>query len=191
MAEGIILAAGKGSRSHTNKVLLTVNDHSLLSYAIRSMQPFVSKIYVVTGYYDQDIREHLKDEKGVVCIYNENHHLGMFSSVLKGVKQTDDDVFIIPADCPFVLKQTYELILQHTGVIRVPTYQNYKGHPIFIEKQIVSVLKNEDINSNLKAFRNRYNYTLVETDDEMILIDIDTIKDFEVIKKKGLIPNGN
>jgi molybdenum cofactor cytidylyltransferase len=184
MAEGIILAAGKGSRTQTNKVLLTINDQSLLLHAIQTMKPHVTQIFVITGYYDQSIKAHLKDQEGVICVYNENYEMGMFSSVLKGVMKTNEDIFILPADCPFVSEETYQKLLKHKGEMRVPVYQGRKGHPLFIVKELVLVLKKESVHSNLKQFRNRYPYTLVETNDEMVLVDIDTIEAFEKIKRK-------
>ena len=61
MAECIILAGGKSTRMGTNKMLLDYKGHPLLWYTIQSVRPFVNRIIVVTGKYDQEIREALKE----------------------------------------------------------------------------------------------------------------------------------
>ena len=74
MAECIILAGGKSTRMGTNKMLLDYKGHPLLWYTIQSVKPFVSRIIVVTGKYDQEIREALKEEK-VDFVYNKDYEL--------------------------------------------------------------------------------------------------------------------
>ena len=123
MAEGIILAGGKSTRMGQNKMLLMYQNHPLIWYTIQSMKPFVSKIIIVTGRYDKEIKETLKNED-VTFVFNENYEKGMFSSVLKGVKETKEDFFIIPGDCPFVKEDTYRKLLKGNGDIRVPSYHS-------------------------------------------------------------------
>ena len=102
MAEGIILAGGKSVRMKQNKMLLSFRGHPLIWYTIQSMKPNVSRVIVVTGRYDKEIREALKDETNITFVYNKDYELGMFSSVLTGVKETKEDFFIVPGDCPFI-----------------------------------------------------------------------------------------
>ena len=90
MTECIILAGGISTRMGTNKMLLEYKGHPLIWHTIQSVAPFVSKIIIVTGKYDQEIRDALKDEK-VSFVYNKDYELGMFSSVLAGVKETSED----------------------------------------------------------------------------------------------------
>ena len=61
MAECIILAGGKSTRMGTNKLLLDFNGHPLIWHTIQSVYPFVSRVIVVTGRYDKEIREALND----------------------------------------------------------------------------------------------------------------------------------
>jgi len=179
MAQGIILAGGFSSRIGMNKMTLPFRDKPLICQTIASMAPSVSQIFVVTGHYHDDINRAIKDIPNVTVIYNPNHSLGMFTSVLAGIEHVSEDVFIIPGDYPLVQASTYHLLLNAIGIQRVPTFQGRRGHPLFITKPLVEALKVEPKESNLKAFRNRYNLALVETNDPGILIDIDTIEDHQ------------
>ena len=49
MADGIILAGGKSTRMKTNKMLLTINEHPIIWHTLKSIEPFVSKVIIVTG----------------------------------------------------------------------------------------------------------------------------------------------
>ena len=100
MIDGIILAGGKSTRMKTNKMLLDFNGHPIIWHTLKSISPYVDRVIIVTGCYDKEIREALKNED-VYFIYNKGYEKGMFSSVLTGVKETRGDFFIIPGDCPF------------------------------------------------------------------------------------------
>lgn len=184
MSQGIILAAGYASRAKSNKMLFMVNGKSLIEHAINGMKPFVSHIFVVTGYYDQAIQEHLSKFNDVTCVYNTEYELGMFSSIQSGVFVVDEDFFILPGDCPFVEKKTYQKLLDGKKMIRVPSYHEQRGHPIWIDKSLKASILNEPSSSNLKIVRNRYDFETIEVEDAHVLNDIDTIVDFENIKKQ-------
>lgn len=181
MAEGIILAGGKSTRMKTNKMLLEYNGHPIIWYTINGIRPFVSRIIIVTGRYDKELREALKD-LDVTFIYNEDYEKGMFSSVLKGVSQTTEDFFIVPGDCPFIKKETYITLLNGNGDIRVPKYLTHEGHPLFVSKKYKEELLSMPLDENLKSFRDSKNYEIINVEDENIIINLNTILDYNKIK---------
>ena len=181
MAECIILAGGKSTRMKTNKMLLDFEGHPILWHTIKSVEPFVSKIIVVTGRYDKEIREALKDEK-VTFVYNKDYENGMFSSVLTGVKETSEDFFVLPGDCPFIKKETFQKLLNGTGDIRVPRYQNEDGHPLYISKKYKQELLDTSLDSNLKIFRDSKNYEIINVGDKNIVINLNEYLDYLNIK---------
>ena len=180
MAEGIILAGGKSSRMKQNKMLLDYKGRPLISYTIDSMRPFVSRIFIVTGKYDKEIREALKG-KDVTFIFNEDYEKGMFSSVLKGVKETSEDFFIIPGDCPFVSPKTYQLILNGKGDIRVPQYNGQDGHPIYISKKYKDDLLSQSLDLNLKIYRDSKKYEIIKTEDKNIIMNLNNFLDYQAL----------
>lgn len=184
MAQGIILAGGFSSRTQSNKMHLSICGKPLIVHTIEAMEPFVNKIFVVTGRYDEDIRSFIKEDEKIKIIYNKDYEKGMFSSVLCGVNFVEDDFFIIPGDIPFVKKETYQKILQGSKDVRYPTYEGKEGHPLFLKYGLKEKLLKEDINSNLRLFRDKQDRETIEVDDKFILRDIDTLEDFERVKKE-------
>ncbi len=187
MTQGLILAGGYSARAKTNKMLLMYENKPLILHAIDGMIPFVSQVFVVTGHYHKEIYSFLKDYPKVTCIENENYNQGMFSSVLTGVSALSEDFFVLPGDCPFVSRETYQKLLLGTKQIRVPSFHGKAGHPLFMKKELLTPLRMEELNSNLKEFRNKYDVEFIEVDDQFILKDIDTLEDFQslVQEEKG------
>ena len=177
MAECIILAGGKSTRMGTNKMLLNYKGHPLLWHTIQSVKPFVSRVIIVTGRYDQEIREALKEEN-VTFIYNKDYELGMFSSVLTGVRVTKDDFMILPGDCPFIKKETFEKILSGTEDIRYPKCGELEGHPLYISKKYKSELLNFGLDNNLKMFRDSKKCEIIIVEDKNIGMNLNNILDF-------------
>ena len=177
MTECIILAGGKSTRMGTNKMLLEYKGHPLIWHTIQSVAPFVSKIIIVTGKYDQEIRDALKDEK-VSFVFNKDYELGMFSSVLTGVKETSEDFLIIPGDCPFVKPETIKKILSGTGEIRYPKCGENEGHPLYISKKYKDELLHFGLDNNLKMFRDSKKCEIIDVEDKNIAMNLNSILDF-------------
>jgi len=192
MTQGIILAGGYSSRIGQNKMTLSYLGIPLIHHCIQTMMPFVSQIFVITGYYHDELLTVLHSIPKVTVVYNELYNQGMFSSVIKGANFVTDDFFIIPGDYPTVSKSTYDLLQNSKSQIAVPVYQGKKGHPIFIKKELIQDLRNEPLNSNLKQFRNRHSYEQIEVNDSGILNDIDTIEDHQkLINNEGVKSYGD
>ena len=181
MIQGIILAGGFSSRAESNKMHFAVNGKPILLHTIESIIPFVEKVIVVTGYYDQDIRSFIKEDEKIKIIYNKDYEKGMFSSVKAGVEQTTDDFFILPGDIPFIKRETFEALIGGKKKVRIPTYQGKEGHPLFISKELKEELLNESLESNLRVFRDRQDKELIPVNDKNILRDIDTKEQYEAL----------
>lgn len=176
----MILAGGCSTRAKTNKLLLQVDEKPLILHTIDSMKPFVDHLIVVTGKYDQELRPYLKD---VEVIYNKDYELGMFSSVLAGIKNVDSDVIILPGDMMNISPNTFKSLLNNKGTITIPTYKGQNGHPLFLNKKMCELLKKEDVNSNLKLFVNKNSESInyIEVNDPFIKFDVDTMKDYQTL----------
>ncbi len=177
MAECIILAGGKSTRMGSNKMLLNYKGHPLLWYTIQSVRPFVTRIIVVTGKYDQEIREALKEEK-VTFVHNKDYELGMFSSVLTGVRETQDDFMVLPGDCPFIKKETFEKVLKGKGEIRYPKCGGLEGHPLYISKKYKDELLTFGLDNNLKMFRDKKKCEIIFVEDKNIGMNLNNKLDF-------------
>lgn len=154
----------------------------MISHTIDSLRGLVDKIIVVTGRYDQELRPYLND---VEVVYNKNFELGMFSSVLAGVKHADGDVLILPGDMMNIAHTTVKAVLDKNGCIVIPAYNGKSGHPLFLNNEMRNLLVKEDVNSNLREFVNKHidKVSYVEVNDPFINFDVDTIQDYEHLLK--------
>ena len=171
MIEGIILAGGYSSRIKKNKMTLIYNDLPIICNVIESMQDYCKKIVVVTGHYHDEIVNIVSKYQKVMVKRNNNYDLGMFSSVICGVQEMKDDFFLIPGDYPLIQKETFKLLLNSKGLIRVPIYNNRKGHPILITKQLIKSLLEEILRvvREIEANQKRINQCKTKTCDENYL----------------------
>ncbi len=185
--QGIILAGGLSTRMKQNKMLLFYMGKPLIDHAIALLTPFVNDIIVVTGHYHDEIYTYLSGRTHVKVIKNTAYQKGMFTSVKTGIKTADDSVLIMPGDMPKIQPTTIEAILDGSGLLRVPSINNHRGHPLYIDKSLFPALLQEPDTSHLKAFRDKHTINHIEVNDTGILIDIDTPTDIKQLRKGELM----
>jgi len=184
--EGIVLAAGFSKRAGVFKMELMIDNKTMIEQSIQGMYDICSRIIVVGGYKIEIIKEILKKYPKVDIIFNKNYKKGMFSSVKAGIQHTKSDkFFLLPGDVPFVKKGVYKKMLSIQGDIVIPSYKGRKGHPVLIKSTLKDEILAEPENSNLKIFINKKGYTLAEVEDKAILLDIDTLEDYDKSKVRG------
>lgn len=184
MPQAIILAGGFSKRTGINKLSLLFKGIPLIHHVIDVFLPYTDKIIVVSGHYHEELVSLLRKYDRVEIVRNLDYPKGMFSSVLKGVAQTDDDFFITPGDYPLISSKTIEQLLSSNALIAVPVFNGRRGHPILIRKQLKEELLKEPIESNLKVFRDRHHPVSIEVEDEGILIDVDTLSDYNDLTER-------
>lgn len=185
MVYGIVLSGGYSSRMKRNKMLLKWDDDVLINQTIKEMRKHVDQVIVVTGHYHHDIVDAVAKYEDVLVVRNLAYKKGMFRSVKKGVEYVFGDFFIVPGDYPMITSDVYQTLLNNTGEIRVPTYQGYKGHPIFLEHHLKDALLQFDGTSNLKVFRDSKDVHYYETTCEGITKDIDTLHDYKMMMERN------
>ena len=181
---GIVLAGGSSTRAKVNKLLLEVDRKPLICHTIESISPFVDKVIVVTGKYHDEL---CKVITNCEIVFNSNHELGMFSSVLTGVSKVhNEDVLIIPGDITNVSSHTIKSLLTGTKPIRIPSFNGETGHPVFISREYAELLKKESLDSNLRNFISKHSNAVekIEVNDSFINFDIDTIDDYNKLRKE-------
>lgn len=183
MTDGIILAGGYSSRLGTNKMNIQFKGKSVIRHTIEHMQHVCQHIYVVTGFYHDEIKPMIESIKNVKVIYNPDYEQGMFTSVKKGVECIENDFFLIPGDFPMVDESVYNKLLLGTNDIRVPSFSFKLGHPIFFKKRFKKLILDTKLDS-LKTFRNQYDFEIIEVETSDILFDIDTLQDVDSLKAK-------
>ncbi len=179
----IILAAGKSERMKTWKIELDFKGKNMIEIVVEKFEDICKNIIVVGG-YNFDMLKKILNKKKINMVYNERYNEEMFLSVKKGVSFVESErFFIIPADCPFVRKETILNMLSLDEDIVVPFYNGKGGHPILMKKYLKIELLSEPDTSSLKEFIKRKGFKRIYVDDENILIDIDTLEDYERYKE--------
>lgn len=181
---GIVLAGGSSTRAKVNKLLLEVDRKPLICHTIDLISPFVDKVVVVTGKYHDELCKVITNAE---IVFNSNHEKGMFSSVLAGVKAAlGNNVLLIPGDITNVSGASIRALLMGTRAIRIPSYNGVTGHPVYLSKEILDELTKEPVNSKLCDFIAKHNNEteIIEVNDKFINFDIDTIEDYNKLRKE-------
>ena len=180
---GVVLAGGSSTRAKMNKLLLEVDRKPLICHTIETISPFTSKIFVVTGKYHDELSRVIANCE---IVFNSNHELGMFSSVLVGVNAAQgNDVLLLPGDITNVSASTIKALLCGTKPIRIPSFDGKTGHPVYMSKEYVELLRKEPVNYRLCDFIAKHNndVEIIEVNDSFINFDVDTIDDYNKLRK--------
>ena len=183
--ETIVLAAGLSERVGVFKMELPLGDKTLIERTIEGPYQVSSRIIVVGGYKIERLREILSSYEKVEVVFNKNYKRGMFSSVKEGVKYVQAErFFILPGDCPLINENVYRALLEVDADIVIPAYRGKKGHPVLLRGSLKRSLLEEPDDSNLRNFIKKNRYAILEVPDNGIIIDVDTVEDYEKIRHR-------
>lgn len=187
MVEGLIVAAGKSERTGScYKMALKIGRQTVIEKAIASMLPFCTKITVITGYNSSFITEQMKKCDQVNLVHNQYYEEGMFSSVKLGLKQIKSSrCLFLPGDYPFISESVFQALLFNDAEIVIPTYNGKPGHPILLRHSVIEKILSQDWQS-LREFISTQQPSIIEVDCPGILMDIDTIDDYQEALTYGL-----
>ncbi|KAF2955229.1 nucleotidyltransferase family protein [Marinitoga sp. 38H-ov] len=149
---GVILAAGLSSRFKGNKLLFNYNGKPLLQWTIDLLNSYnFDKIIVVNDKWKNNFE--LYDFKIVI---NNDYINGISSSVKTAIKyalkNSYDYVLIFLGDMPLVKKEIVDMILnvKSNKLIIAPYYNNKKGFPTLVKKELFEDILNLEGDSGIK-----------------------------------------
>jgi molybdenum cofactor cytidylyltransferase len=181
---GLILAAGESKRIGSPKALLKINSETFLKrIANVLLSAGIQNIVVVAGAHYEEIRKNARD---LTVVFNAQHAFGQFSSLQAGLREMSaqaESVIVWPVDLPLVRKETISSLLKtaQRNPITVPVFHGKKGHPVIYDREtITKILSMEPTHTGkelFEYFQGRIGLTNVE--DPAVLIDIDTLEDYE------------
>jgi len=181
----VIIAAGFSTRTKDkHKMMLKINNKTLIESCVTPFKSVCNEIILVTGHNRKNIETIFENDKAVTTVYNENFEKGMFSSVKKGVEQLNlncDKFFFTPGDYPMYSTNLLKTMLNSNEDIVIPVFKNRKGHPVLIngkfKKQILSLSNNH----SLRDFINSVNCSFLPIDEQSVLNDVDTLEDYKKV----------
>lgn len=190
----VILAAGLSSRMKANKLLLPWRDgQPIVTHAVsKYVRAGIAPIIVVTGRDAQQVAAALA-YLPVICRRNPNYKRGeILSSVKTGLAAMPaeaDACFIQPADMPCILPAIIpSLAARHQpGKNIAPRYAGQRGHPILLDRAFWPAMLDLPADSMPRdvIHAQREHLHLIDTDDDGVLLDIDTRDAYEQALRRG------
>ena len=188
----IILAAGIGSRSGRNKLM--VEDAMSQPIFMRSIKAALgskaSPVFVVTGYHDAEMETYL-DKIDVNILYNPAFRSGIKTSLSLGLRSIPgfmEGVVILPADMPNITSSDIDVLIDAFEKGRdkqVVMFENseMKSNPILWSKSLYDKADIVPEGSNLRPiFMEHADYTkYIKVGDASKLLDVNYPSDFENI----------
>lgn len=184
MIVGILLAAGRGTRFGSHKLLHLLPDGTpIVVAALRNLAQGADEVIAVVRPDDAALMQLLAREHARVlpCPTAE---LGIGASLACGVRAAPnaDAWLIAPADMPFIASATMSAVVQQlrTGTPLVaPSYQDQRGHPVGFAAEFFPALSTLTGDSGAKSVieTHRLRLQLIPCDDPGVLRDIDVQSD--------------
>ncbi len=182
--DGVVLAAGLSTRAGRFKLAMKLGNKTLIEHAISGMYPVVDRVIVVGGHKVEIIRDVLRDYERVEVVFNQQFEAGMFSSIKTGLCYvTAQRFFLLPGDHPFAGEAICRRLLEEPASVVLPACKGYKGHPVLMDSRFIPDILNEPDTANLRDFIRKVGFSTVEVDDERILLDVDTLADYDAVKR--------
>jgi molybdenum cofactor cytidylyltransferase len=188
----VILAAGKSSRLGQAKQLLDFKGRNLIKRAASIALEVCDKVIVVTGAQQEKVNEQLAGLNVLMC-NNKNYEEGIASSIHAGLiamqerfSQINGMIFIVcdqPHISPSLLTQLIEVSeLQNRG-IAASAYGGTVGTPVLFQKKYFSSLLQLEGDQGAKKIIQNNMDDVATIDFPEGVMDIDTIEDYEALKK--------
>jgi len=177
---GILLAAGKSQRFNSNKLLHPIIDNTpMLLVVAKKLAGVLPGSIVVISLALKTYTTEL-EQLGLQVVINEQAAQGMGSSIACGVRASQETGgwLITLADMPYIKTETLTLLadrLIEGARMVAPQFKKQRGHPVgFSHAYINELLElNEDIGARNIIQNNQDQLTLVLTDDDGVIRDID------------------
>jgi molybdenum cofactor cytidylyltransferase len=137
-AAGLILAAGESRRMGSPKALLDYRGEAFIGRLARIFAIHCHPVIVVLGSGADDIRARVTGPVHIVV--NEQWRTGQTSSMqcgLRAVPSSAEGVLFTLVDHPAVAGETIDALLAGTGRVRVPRYEDRRGHPIWFSRDLI------------------------------------------------------
>jgi molybdenum cofactor cytidylyltransferase len=177
---GILLAAGRGARFGSQKLLARMPSGSLVVEAsAANLLRAVGRVIAVTRRDEKLMR--VLDDCGCQIVVNERADEGMGVSLAAGIAASEEASGWIVAlgDMPYVQSATIVRVrdsLTEGAPLAMPMRQGVRGHPVGFAAEFRGALgaMQGDAGARALVADNLDRATLIEVDDAGIMADIDT-----------------
>ena len=117
-------------------------------------QADIDPIIVITGQQAEEVEKHISRMR-VICLRNEDYETTqMYDSLCMGLNYIEDlcdRVLFLPVKYPMFLGDTIEKLLGSQKKAACPVYQNRRGHPVILSKDLIPLLLRYSGNQGLRG----------------------------------------
>src|SRR5260370_32165120 len=195
----VVLAAGMSRRMKSPgvepKQVLRLSGKPLVQHALDNIQrSHVDEIVLVLGFAADAVRKQIATD-GVRVVVNSDYAQGMGTSLRTGLSALSASVkaaFVVLADQPFVRPETLDRMIachrEPAAEITIPLYKGFRGNPVLLDRTVFPELMGLSCDVGCRAIFGSHTQGIrkVEADDPGVLLDIDSLEDFEKLTRPGL-----
>lgn len=173
----IILAAGESRRMGRAKAFLPYRGGTFLSNIAATLGQRCSPVIAVFG-FDATRCIELARPLGLQAVENPDYPLGMLTSFQAGLRRVPneaDAVFFTLVDHPAISLPTVDALLRSKASIAIPRFENRRGHPVLIRREIMREFLSESPESKVRDVIDRHSSEIeyIEVGDPGVSDDID------------------
>ena len=199
MITGIFLAAGKGDRFGSQKMVALTGGNPLFFQGLKSCSlSGLNEIIVVLGFEAEQVKkkidEYFPGSGKIRTIINRNYERGMISSFNAGLRILNNNVdgaMMILGDMPFISSNSIDRIIARwsKGKFVIPEVNEILTHPRIIPKEIFQDFFELEYSSTGKSviLKNQDIIEIVKFKDEEEFKDIDTEFQLKALDGKNYI----
>lgn len=185
----ILLAAGQSKRFGSAKLLhLLDNGIPLGLQAAHNLQALFDEVLVVVNANCSRLQQHYQ-ELGLNSLIHHQAEQGIGSSIAKAIEHSSprQGWLIALADMPFIQASSFCAVadaLLNGAKLAAPSYKGKRGHPVGFARHFKTELMrlNQDQGANQILRKYAPQLQLIPTQDQGILIDIDTLEDLKALQ---------
>jgi molybdenum cofactor cytidylyltransferase len=192
-----VLAAGKSSRMGRSKPLLPIGGIPMVEVTLRKLLVFpFRRIVCVTGHMHEALREMIEiEDSRLEWVYNPDYADGLSTSLRLAADCSLDPVhglMIFLADQPFIRPETIGEVISKARAAEAlggkcvvqPVYRGQKGHPVYFSGPMLDLFSELQGDVGAKTIIAQADrHLLVPVEDEGVIVDLDTIDEYEKYSK--------
>jgi molybdenum cofactor cytidylyltransferase len=192
MIHAVILSAGESSRMGRPKALLPIDGVRFIEKIVAALRSTaVGNIIVVLGHNAEEMRQKIGDLP-VTLLINRDYKRGQLSSLQVAIHHIQsasesnpvDGILVHLVDHPYLSAELVDLMINRfyetKKLIVVPRFHGRRGHPVIFSRHLFPELLATPWDQGAKTVVHAHrDETLeIDTEDEGVLIDIDTPEEY-------------
>ncbi len=183
---GVVLAAGESSRLGQPKQLLDWQGMPFIrKVTLTALESELNPVVVVTGAYGEQVQNAIKDLP-VIIIHNPNWSAGQSTSIQAGLRaiptEVGGSIFLLADQLqvpPDLLRTLVETHAKTLSPIVAPLVDGKQGNPMLFDRDVFPHLYSLNGDVGGRALLADFTPTWVQWSDSKLLLDVDTLEDYQ------------